>query len=65
MHCRLFTQYAVVMVHFLAGLRKIKLLAACLIATLLRECHLQFYSLKPCGTAAMGSSQSGVTPELH
>ena len=28
MHCRLLTQYAIVMVQFLAGLRKIKLLAA-------------------------------------
>ena len=28
MHCRLLTQYAIVMVQFLAGLRKIKLRAA-------------------------------------
>ena len=28
MHCRLLTQYAIVMVQFLAGLRKIKLLPA-------------------------------------
>ena len=28
MHCRLLTQYAIIMVQFLAGLRKIKLLAA-------------------------------------
>ena len=29
MHCRLLTQYAIIMVQFLAGLRKIKLRAAC------------------------------------
>ena len=28
MHCRLLTQYAIIMVQFLAGLRKIKMLAA-------------------------------------
>ena len=28
MHCRLLTQYAIIMVQFLAGLRKIKLRAA-------------------------------------
>ena len=28
MHCRLLTQYAIIMVQFLAGLRKIKLLPA-------------------------------------
>ena len=39
MHCRLLTQYAIIMVQFLAGLQKIKLLAAQYKGTLTYSSH--------------------------